>query len=169
MDLFLALTENHVHEVLWTDELLDEWERVITRNHKRSRASAAAITDAVRDWFPELRIDPDSYRHLVPEMPGPDPNDHAHSAAAVAAHVDALVTWDTRGFPAAELEALGVRVIDPDSYLVEVYDESPAEVVATITDLARSKQSPPMSGHDIVTALEGAGLSLFPSLVRPRL
>lgn len=40
MDLFLALTENGIHEVLWTDELLDEWERVIVLKHRRSPESA---------------------------------------------------------------------------------------------------------------------------------
>lgn len=36
-------------------------------------------------------------------MPGPDPDDHVHSAAAIAAGVDALVTWNTKGFPVEPL------------------------------------------------------------------
>ena len=34
MDLLLALTEDGVHAVVWTDELLDEWERVIVREQR---------------------------------------------------------------------------------------------------------------------------------------
>ena len=31
-DLMLALTEDGIHAVIWSDDLLDEWERVIVRN-----------------------------------------------------------------------------------------------------------------------------------------
>lgn len=44
--------------VVWTDELLDEWERVIVREHQRSAASAASIGAAIREAFDDLRIDP---------------------------------------------------------------------------------------------------------------
>ncbi len=32
MDVMLALTEDGMHEVLWTQALLADWERVIVRN-----------------------------------------------------------------------------------------------------------------------------------------
>ena len=38
MDLMLALTEDFVHEVLWSEALLAEWERVIVRQERRSAA-----------------------------------------------------------------------------------------------------------------------------------
>jgi predicted nucleic acid-binding protein len=165
MDLFLALTENGLLQVLWTDELLDEWERVIVREDQRSAASAASVTAAIRVAFDDLRIDPMTYRHLVDTMPGPDPDDHAHSAAAVAANVDALITRDVRGFPIEELAHLGVGVVDPDTYLEELYAEFPRDIVATIADLARSKTRPPMTTSDVLDALERAGLVRFPATV----
>ena len=66
--------------VVWTDELLDEWERVIVREHQRSAASAASIGAAIREAFDDLRIDPAAYRHLIETMPGPDLDDHVHAA-----------------------------------------------------------------------------------------
>lgn len=41
MDLLLALSEDGVHEVLWTYDLLEGWERVIVREQKRSPESAS--------------------------------------------------------------------------------------------------------------------------------
>lgn len=35
MDLVLALAEHRLIEFVWTDELLDEWERVIVREGQR--------------------------------------------------------------------------------------------------------------------------------------
>lgn len=166
MDLFLALTETGLHQVLWTDELLAEWERVIVREHQRGATSAASITAAIREAFHDLRIDPTTYRHLIETMPGPDQDDHVHSAAAAAAQVDALVTNDVQGFPVAPLAQLGVRVVDPDTYLEELYAAFPDDVLRTVIELARSKQRPPMRPLDIVDALQRAGLSRFSATVR---
>ena len=51
MDLLLALGEDGIHEVLWTQALLDEWERVIVCERKRSSTSATQITTAIREFF----------------------------------------------------------------------------------------------------------------------
>src|SRR5580700_11133774 len=47
MDLMLALTEDGIHDVMWTDALLDEWERVIVEKQRRSPDAAAAITATI--------------------------------------------------------------------------------------------------------------------------
>jgi AcrR family transcriptional regulator len=51
MDLMLALTEDGIHDVVWSDDLLDEWERVIVRERHRSADAAAAITATIRQFF----------------------------------------------------------------------------------------------------------------------
>lgn len=101
MDLMLALSEDAVHQVLWTDDLLDEWERVVVREQRRSAEAAASVTAAVRKFFADCHIDRSSYEHLVDQMPGADPDDHPHMAAAAAARVDALVTANLADFPEA--------------------------------------------------------------------
>lgn len=169
MDLLLTLSENRLLEPVWTDELLDKWARVIVREHHRTAESAAAITDAIREHFGDLRIDPSLYRDLIATMPGPDPDDHVHSAAAIAVGVDALLTWDTKGFPVEPLAARGLRVTDPDTYLSEIATEFAEDVAHSITELARTKTRPPMTSDDILDALTRAGLAAFPELVRDSL
>jgi hypothetical protein len=75
MDLMLALTEDGVHEMLWTQALLAEWERVIVRAERRSAASAAAITAAIREYFGDGEVLEHAYVHLIGQMPGKDPDD----------------------------------------------------------------------------------------------
>jgi hypothetical protein len=84
MDLLLALSEEGVHEVVWTDALLDEWQDVIVREQRRSPDTAASITAAIRAFFSDSKVERAEYAHLVGEMPGPDPDDHKQMAAAVA-------------------------------------------------------------------------------------
>jgi hypothetical protein len=84
MDLLLALTEDSVHQVLWTDDPLDEWERVIVREQRRSAEAAAIaagadalVTSNLAD-FPAAPlaergvrvVDPDTYLcELLDEYP----------------------------------------------------------------------------------------------------
>ena len=70
MDLMLTLTENGIHDVMWSDDLLDEWERVIVRERHRSPDAASAITVAIRQFFADTCIPVESYRGLVPEADG---------------------------------------------------------------------------------------------------
>lgn len=93
MDLALALTEDGVHEVLWTEVLLTEWERVVVRERCRSAESVARIASAIREFFPEGHIAADAYVDLVAEMPGGDFDDRhvpPHEAVGKAAHVTVL-------------------------------------------------------------------------------
>jgi hypothetical protein len=59
-----------------------------------------------------LRVPFDSYIGLVADMPGEDPDDRVHMAAAVATHI---VTHNLADFPAARLAEHGVTVTDPDT------------------------------------------------------
>jgi hypothetical protein len=72
-DLMLALTEDSVHEIVWSERLLLEWERVIVREQRRSAESAAAVTRAIRRFFADCEIPESAYAHLVLQMPGDDP------------------------------------------------------------------------------------------------
>jgi predicted nucleic acid-binding protein len=167
MDLMLALTEDGIHTVLWTDALLEEWERVIVRSGRRSVTSAAAVTAAVRKFFPDSEVPFDDYAGLIAGMPGDDPDDRVHSAAAVAGRATHLVTHNLADFPAARLAEFGVTVTDPDAYLCGLFGEFADEVTATVVRLAGEKRRPPMNTADLLGHLERAGVGRFAALVRP--
>lgn len=50
MDLLLTLAEQFVFTWVWTDELLDEWERAIVETKHRTPESAKSVTNAVRAY-----------------------------------------------------------------------------------------------------------------------
>jgi hypothetical protein len=76
MDLMLALTEDGIHDVMWSDDLLDEWERVIVRERRRFPDAAAAITATIRQFFADTRIPAESYQELIAQVDGPGPDDN---------------------------------------------------------------------------------------------
>jgi predicted nucleic acid-binding protein len=169
MDLMLALTEDGIHDVMWSDDLLDEWERVIVRERHRSPDAAAAITATIRQFFADTRILAESYRGLVAEVDGPDPDDNVHMAAAVAGQAGTLVTWNAKDFDCGFIRKHAIKIMDPDEYLCALYEEFPGEVLATIAKLAASKRQPPMTPVDLTDALVRAGVGEFASLVRSHL
>jgi excisionase family DNA binding protein len=169
MDLMLALTEDGIHDVMWSDNLLDEWERVIVRERHRSPDAAAAITATIRQFFADTRIPVESYRGLIHEVDGPDHDDNAHMAAAVAGRVELLVTWNGKDFDCGFTRKHRIRIVDPDEYLCGLCEEFPDEVLATITRLAASKHRPPMTPVELVSALDRAGVNEFASRVRSHL
>jgi excisionase family DNA binding protein len=166
MDLMLALTEDGIHDVMWSDDLLDEWEHVIVRERRRSPDAAAAITATIRQFFADSRIPAESYRDLIAEVDGPDPDDNAHMAAAVAGQAESLVTWNARDFDCGFIRKHAITIMDPDEYLCALYEEFPGEVLATIAKLAASKRRPPMRPVDLIDALDRAGVKEFASLMR---
>lgn len=103
MDLMLALSQDRVHTLLWSDRLLDEWEHHIVREKHRSPQAAAAITRAIRDYFPENRVPKDSYRHLLEGPRGPDPDDLHHIAAAAAGAARTTLTVPRGHWAAARI------------------------------------------------------------------
>lgn len=169
MDLLLALTEDTVHTMLWTERLLGEWERVIVREQQRSSASAQAITSAIRECFADSRVPEDDYASLTGMMPGADPDDRHHMAAALKGRASAIVTWNLGDFPSEPLASLGLRVVDPDTYLRELLEELPHEVAATVVRLAAEKRRPPRTPEDLVDSLAKAGVPGFAECLRERL
>jgi hypothetical protein len=76
-------------------------------------------------------------------MPGPDPDDHVHSAAAIGARADILLTRDTKGFPQAALRRRGLRVTTVDQFLCEQFALFPDDLIRIldnqVADLTRSR------------------------------
>jgi predicted nucleic acid-binding protein len=161
MDLMLALTEDGVHDVMWTQALLAEWERVIVRAQRRSAASAATITSAIREYFTDSEVPESAYVHLIEQMPGKDPDDRVHMAAAVAGRATAIVTWNLADFPPEALASHGVRVCTPDDYLCGLLDAWPGEILDIVVRMAGEKRRPPLTPADLTDSLSKAGVPAF--------
>lgn len=110
MDLLLTLAEDYVHDLVWSEHLLDEWQRVIVREGRRSTEAAALIAGHIRIGFSDSCVPEDQYKHLLAEIDGPDPDDVHHMAAAIAGNADTLITWNLDDFPAETLGRRGIAV-----------------------------------------------------------
>lgn len=157
MDLVLSLAEDRLLDFVWTEELLDEWERVIVREQRRSPQTAASVSATVREFFAPTRIDPTLYRDHAAEVPGKDPDDRVHTAACAFGDVDVLLTRNTADFPSPFLADHGVRIATADDYLTDLLKRRPAAVLDTVRRLAASKQNPPITVFELADGLNRGG------------
>lgn len=169
MDLVLSLAEDLLVDFAWSEELLDEWERVIVREGKRTPEAARSVSEAVRRFFVTTRIDPLAYRDRVGSVPGRDPDDRAHTAACAFGGVNVLLTRNDRDFPTEFLASHGVKVSTADAYLTGLLRKRPAAFLDVVRRLAAEKQRPPMSPCDIADGLGKAGATRLARSLRRRL
>ena len=161
MDVLLTLSEDRLFDWMWTDEVLDEWERVIVREKKRTASSAQSVTAAVRHGFASTRLDPATYRHLITDDLSPDAADRAHVAACISGSVDVVLTRNAKDFPIDRLALGDVRVRTSDDYLVELLVHRPRAVQESVTRLAASRTQPSMTRCELVARIDKAGAHAF--------
>jgi predicted nucleic acid-binding protein len=122
--------------LVWSDELLAEVERVLVARKPLPAAVAAQWVGYLREAFPQEHVDLRALEAGVDlgSLTG-DPDDEHVCALALAGGVELLLTFD-HGYRRAELEAFGVTVRDPDTYLVRLVGEEPDAVLAAVRSTA---------------------------------
>ena len=166
LDLLLRCDERDLHRIVWSEDLLRELERVWVRQGARSVGSAQAVTAAIRSTFPAQQVDREAYAHLIDLMPGGDPDDHCHAAAAVSVAPAVLLTVNLKDFPARPLGERGVTVLSPDEYATSLLNEHPDDLLVVVADMAGHRRRPPMDVDDVLDALARAGLTKFVATFR---
>lgn len=168
MDLLLTLAEQFVFTWVWTDKLVDEWERVIVETKHRTPESAKSVSNAVRAYFESGLIEVDTYVNDITDDLSPDRGDRAHVAACLGGRATVLLTRNLKDFAAPALAANDVRVLTADDYLVDLLRRRPRAVVDGVRQTAAARKKPPTSTADLVDRIEHAGAPRFAVALRRR-
>jgi predicted nucleic acid-binding protein len=168
MDLLLTLAEQFVFTWVWTEELLDEWERVIVDTTHRTPDSAKSVTNAVRAHFESGLIKVDTYVNDISDDLSPDPGDRAHVAACLGGRATVLLTRNLKDFATPALAESGVRVLTADDYLVDLLRRRPRAVVDGVRQAAAARKYPPISAAELLDRIEHAGAPRFAAALRRR-
>ena len=154
--ILLRAARAGLYEPIWSDRILEEWQRAIPRLGPAAVAEAASDAARMREVFPRALTPPHpeiEARHILP-----DPNDLHVLATASASGSDAILTFNASDFPGHVLAAEGLTRRDPDGFLWELWSRHPAAMTAAIT----------ATHHDAET-LAGQPVSLKALLKRNRL
>ena len=128
--LFLALAEQGVVDLRWSDRILDEVARTLLHKLQLPESNVISRVRAMRRGFPEAAVT--EYEHRMSEL-SCDEKDRHVAAAAIEAGAAFLVTVNLRDFDAEELEEQGVELIHPDQMLLRLLAEKPRAVRQAIS------------------------------------
>ena len=157
-DLVLRLAEFGMFDLVWSDHLLWEVERVLVEYKGLAVERAVYFGDCIRRAFPAGRIAPEKYLHLVASRAGPDPDDHVHSAAAVAGRATVVLSGDKTGYPRPDIVLARRR--DPDAFLVELLRRYPQDVIGVVSAMGAALREP-LTRTQVLDRFSAAGIPRF--------
>jgi predicted nucleic acid-binding protein len=127
-DTLLRLAEApSLYRIVWTEELLQEIGRTLNKLG-RAPFQVERRLKFMRDHFPDAMV------NITPELVAaigclPDAADRHIVAAAILGHADAIITANTKHFPAECLSRYNLVCQDPDEFLAHQYYLDPEVVL----------------------------------------
>jgi predicted nucleic acid-binding protein len=164
-DLFMRLAIAGAYRALWSELILDECFRNISRQRpdldpERLRRTRELMNGAMVD---ALVVD---FGHLIEQFDLPDVDDRHVAAAALAGGAASIVTWNVRDFPITALEPHGLTAVSPDEFAKQLFDEDPEAVLTALVHQADGLRNPPTTFAELLNSLGEAGMTSFVDAVR---
>lgn len=157
-DLVLRLAELGMYDLVWSDHLLGEVERVLVEYKGLTAEQAQYFCECIRKAFLAGRVAPEDYLPLVASRVGPDPDDHVHSAAAVAGGATVVLSPDRTGYPASDIAPARRR--NPDGFFTDLLRRYPEDVLGVV-DAMGAALLEPLTRAEVLDRLSAAGTPVF--------
>jgi hypothetical protein len=98
------------------------------------------------------------YNSLIAGLVLPDPDDRHVLAAAIHCRADTILTSNVRHFPADLLVEYDIAATNPDEFLMDLLELSPAIVLRVLDEQAEALNAPPMSVDQVLGRLAESGV-----------
>lgn len=106
---------------------------------------------------------------MIETVPGPDPDDRVHGAAALAGGATAIITANLRHFDSEFFAKRGVGVETPESYLLRRLELVPDRLIETVRRVLATKTQPRWTLGEYLERVDRAGAPGFASALRVQL
>ncbi len=168
-DLLMQLALADLFQARWTDQIHDEWTRNVLANRPDiSPANIARCRSLMDEHVPDCLVT--EYEALIPTLTLPDVDDRHVLAAAIHAGASLIITFNLVDFPAVILEKFHIEAIDPDEFIIRLWDQQIDAVLQAMRHHRASLKKPPKTVPEYLATLEqcrlpktGARLGLFAS------
>ncbi len=129
---------------LWSERILEEWRRAALKQGDAGAAQAQSEAVFLNFAFPKAIVS------FTPEQEArfwlPDPADIHVLAAAVIGGADGIVTLNNKDFPSGVLAEEGLSRVNPDAFLLGVWQAQPDLMNTIAQDILSSATA--HSGRD---------------------
>lgn len=165
-DALMSLATAGFFAAKWTTRIEQEWMQAIERQRPDLVGKLDVRRDSMRDAIPDWNVPEPAWSRLIDNLTLPDPDDRHVLAAAIAGHVDCIVTANLQDFPASILAEFRLEAIDPDTFIINQWDLDPVNAIAAFKRMRARRRNPRSSPEDFAKALEIGGLPITAERVR---
>src|SRR5690554_3340230 len=156
-DLLLTLAGLGLYQPLWSEEIQKEWKRNLLAN--RPDLSEDQLTWTIGRINTSFRgANVAGYEQYISAITLPDVDDRHVVAAAVKGKADVIVTFNLKDFPMTEIEPLGIEVVHPDRFVLNVVDLDEQTAIQGFKNMVNRLKNPPLTDEGVLNALENGGI-----------
>ncbi|MEM8719043.1 MAG: PIN domain-containing protein [Cyanobacteria bacterium P01_G01_bin.39] len=164
-DLLMELAVRDLYRAKWTEEIHDEWIRNL---HKNKPGLTLERLYRVRDLMNANVRDclVTDYEWLIDKLNLPDPNDRHVLAAAIKAKAQVIVTSNLKDFPQSELDKYNVEAQHQDTFITDLIDLYPVQVIEAVEKCHQRRKKPPCSFEEYLMRLRKQELPNTVSMIK---
>lgn len=156
-DLLLSFAGVKLYQPLWSDEIQEEWTRNLLKNRPDLKKEQLEWTvSQMNRAFPSANVT--QYQTHIASIHLPDEDDRHVVAAAIKGKADVIVTFNLKDFPESTLSPIGIEVLTPDQFALNVIDLNEGVAVQSFNQMVSRLKKPPLSHEDVFSALEKANM-----------
>jgi len=144
----------------WTHDIHDEWVRNLIAKTPGLTRERLERTKTAMDAAVSGALITGHHVH-IPNINIRDPDDRHVVAAGIEAGASAIVTWNLRDFPSAELARHGLRAVDPDTLMLELYVSVPWILVESLANARRNLTISETTASEFAETLKQQKLTRF--------
>jgi predicted nucleic acid-binding protein len=151
-DVLLSLAHADLYTARWTQEIENEWTSSLIARYPDSASKILHVVDQMREAIPDCLIV--DYELFIPSLQLPDENDRHVLAAAIRGNADAIVSLNTKDFPADVLSKFDIEIQTPDQFVLNQIMLHPPRALTAIKKMRARWERPSMTASDMIDLFE---------------
>jgi predicted nucleic acid-binding protein len=156
-DFLMRLALGEVVRAHWTERIHEEWMRNVEEDYPDiTREDLRRVRKLMDEALPGAEVT--GYEGRIEDLSLPDPSDHHVLATAIHVGADCIVTFNTRDFPASELEGWDVAATGPDELVSGLFGQIPDKILKVARAHRQSLTQPPKPSDEYHMLLRSCGL-----------
>lgn len=153
----MELSATGLFRAKWTEKIHDEWiGNLLKKRPDLNPEQLQRTRDLMNAAVPDCLVD--NYEKLEKSVTLPDNGDHHVLAAAIHCKADAIITFNSKHFPAAALTPFDIEVQHPDEFIHHQIGLNQAGVLIAARRCRLRLKNPPKTADEYLTTLEAQSL-----------
>ena len=151
-DVLLSLAHADLYTARWTQEIENEWTSSLIEKYPDAAEKIPLVVEQMREAIPDCLIV--DYELFIPSLQLPDENDRHVLAAAIRGNAAAIVSLNTKDFPADVLSKFDIEIQTPDQFVLNQIMLHPPRALTANKKMRARWERPSLTASDMIDLFE---------------